>query len=141
MNKQSIAAVLICAALVTSPASAKDMDGEHAVFGLGATQCSDYLGARRAGGSAQKSYADWMLAYVSAFNLIVPNTYNLFGNATLDASLQWLDDFCRGDQRTLFINAVASLSERLYPARANYAPNKDTRAKWARKVITGEDKQ
>jgi hypothetical protein len=144
MSKRIHSALLIaalgCAAITSQPATAKDIDGEFAVFGLGATSCRDYIAARRSGGEAQKGYADWLLAYASAFNLIVPNTYDLFGARTLDQSLDWLDGYCRDDQRAVFINAVAALSERLYGNRANLAPGKNNREKWAREVINAEQK-
>lgn len=135
----SLIPALLALLLASTPLAAKDMDGEFAVFGSGATRCENYLQARSAGGAAQRRYADWTLAYVSAFNLIVPNTYDLMGNFTLDQALDWLDQHCRKQRREIFVNAVAALSEQLYTRRANIAPGKDTRAKWAKEVISGSE--
>ncbi|GEM_PF-1513488 len=130
-------ALLLCGASPSLPA--KDMDGEFAVFGIGATRCADYLQARRESAATTRRYADWTLAYVSAFNLIVPNTYDLLGDYTLDQALQWLDQHCADNRNTVYVNAVAALSQSLFPSRRNIAPGKDNRAKWAEDVISGGD--
>jgi len=135
--KTCLLALLLGGASPSLPA--KDMDGEFAVFGLGATRCGDYLQARRGNVAATRRYADWTLAYVSAFNLIVPNTYDLMGDYTLDQALDWLDEHCGGNPEQVYINAVAALGQSLFPSRNNIAPGKDNRAKWAEEVISGGD--
>ena len=114
----------------SSLVEAKDFDGEHAVFGAGAQQCDNYLQARRAGEEATKVYRDWVFAYFSAFNVIVNNTYNIAGERGSNEILSWLDNYCGGSKRTLFVSAVADLTQRLYPQRVNISPNSDNKAKW-----------
>ena len=57
----------------------KDVDGEFAVFSVGGKSCADYLRARSGGGRTQHDFTTWMQGYLSAFNLIVPNTYDILG--------------------------------------------------------------
>lgn len=126
------ATILTLAALVAMPgAIAKDVDGEFAVFSVGGKSCAEYLQARQGGGRAQHDYTTWMLGYLSAFNLIVPNTYDILGNRDLDKAVQWLDGHCADNHQTSFVNATALLTINLFPARKNIAPNKDNRAKWS----------
>ena len=123
-----ILALLLCALPLASPA--KDIDGEHAVFGMGSESCETYLKARRAGGDASQPFIDWIYAYFSAFNVIVNNTYNIAGSRGSNEILNWLDTYCGGSRRALFVAAVADLTQRLFPQRANISPNSDNKSKW-----------
>ncbi len=106
------------------------MDNRHAVFGVGGEKCEIYLEARRDGGAASAVFSEWVFAYFSAFNVIVEDTYNISGQYGSNEIHNWLDNYCSRSQRTLFVNAVAFLTQRLFPQRANISPNSDNRAKW-----------
>ncbi len=112
-------------------ASAKDVDGEFAVFSVGGKSCAEYLRARAGGGRAQHDFTTWMQGYLSAFNLIVPNTYDILGNRDFDKIVAWLDAHCSENRDTTFVNATALLTINLFPERRNIAPGKDNQAKWS----------
>ncbi|MDH3716386.1 MAG: hypothetical protein OET44_21365 [Gammaproteobacteria bacterium] len=125
-------AVITVALLVAMPeAPAKDVDGEFAVFSVGGKRCEEYLRARHGGGRAQHDFTTWLQGYLSAFNLIVPNTYDILGNREFDKVVQWLDNHCTENREASFVNATALLTINLFPERKNIAPNKDNRAKWS----------
>ncbi len=128
---RAIATLLTFALLGLSPVAAKDFDGEFAVFSVGGKSCAEYLDARRTGGRAQHDFTTWVQGYLSAFNLIVPNTYDILGTRDFDNAVQWLDQHCLENRETPFVNATAQLTINLFPARKNMAPGKDNRAKWA----------
>lgn len=119
------------------PAHAKDIDGEFAVFGVGSKSCKAYTAARSTR-TGLKDYVVWMEAYLSAFNLIVPSTYNIAGNRKLDDMLKWTDDYCRAHPDDLYVNAIAALTVALYPERQNLAPGKDNVEKWKSLKSSGE---
>lgn len=125
-----ILSLLVSILFLSTPLFAKDMDGEFAVFGVGADSCQQYLDSRKPGGEKAYEYQVWMQAYFSAFNLIVSKTYNIIGTTPMSGMLDWLDDHCGYKPNELFVNAVAALTTRLYPGRMNIAPNKDTAGKW-----------
>jgi len=132
---------LLCALLLLSPVvSAKDIDGEHAVFGLGAQPCSQYLAARKGQGVPMRRYQDWIEAYFSAFNLLVNNTWNIAGRHKMPELLRWMDAWCSQHPNEPFIDAVANLTAVLYPDRQNLAPGKDNRKKWSQELGRGPDK-
>jgi hypothetical protein len=110
---------------------AKDFDGEFAVFSVGGKSCGEYLRARHGGGRAQHDFTTWVQGYLSAFNLIVPNTYDILGTRDFDKVVQWLDSHCAENRATSFVNATALLTINLFPDRQNVAPDKDNRAKWS----------
>lgn len=108
------ALVLLCAAV---PVQARDFEQNYAVFGAGAQPCKVYLLAVEKGGNEQDFFIDWLIGYLSAFNLIMPETYNILGETDFPTAQRWLEDHCRKYPNELFINAVARLTEILYPAR------------------------
>lgn len=112
------------------PITARDIDGEFAAFGMGGSTCQNYLMARKKGTGDQLAYMDWVEGYLSAFNLIIDNTYDVMGGRKLNKALAWLDKYCQKYQSHIFANAVAALTVRLHPSRQNLAPNKDTERKW-----------
>ncbi len=119
-------------ALMAAPAAAKDLDQRFAVFGAGAASCGQYADTRIRGGEQEQAYVEWLLGYLSAFNLIVESTYDIAGGTDLDAVLNWLDEYCLGNRGEIFVNAVARLTEGLYPNRLNLAPVPEGTSRWSR---------
>lgn len=111
-------------------AHSKDIDGEFVVFSVGANTCTDYLASRRAGTASMEPYKQWLMGYLSAFNLIVVNTYDILGQRDYRHIIRWLDRYCSQNRKESFVNASAALTVSLYPERRNLAPNKQTEAKW-----------
>ena len=127
--KATFLAILLLTAV--PGAYGKDVDGEFAVFSVGGKSCTDYLRARSGGGRAQHDFTTWMQGYLSAFNLIVPNTYDILGDRDFDKIVAWLDSHCLENRDDTFVNATALLTINLFPGRRNLAPGKDNQAKWA----------
>ena len=100
-----------------NPSQARDFEENYAVFGAGAQPCSTYLVAIEKGGREQDFFIDWTIGYLSAFNLIMPETYNILGETDFPTAQRWLQEHCRKFPRELYINALARLTEVLYPAR------------------------
>ena len=102
---------------LSAVSQARDFEQNYAVFGAGAQPCSVYLLAVEKGGNEQDFFIDWLIGYLSAFNLIMPDTYNILGDTEFPTAQRWLEDHCRKYPNELFINAVARLTEILYPSR------------------------
>ena len=129
--KQFIHLILLVFILVLAlPVHSKDIDGEYAVFGMGSKSCSGFLKARSTG-QGMTQYVVWTEAYLSAFNLIVPSTYNIAGESNFNQMMQWLGEHCKENPGELYVNAVAALTVALYPSRLNLAPGKDNSQKWS----------
>jgi len=109
--------LVLAALLLATPLQARDFEDNYAVYGAGAQPCSNYLIAIDKGGSEEDFFVDWVIGYMSAFNLIMPETYNILGESDFPTAQRWLQDHCRKYPRELFINAVARLTEILYPTR------------------------
>lgn len=106
------------------PVKARDVGGDFAVLGIGSQPCAAYLKARRAHGEREQDYVNWLLGYLSAFNLIVSHTYNILGENDINDALSWLDQQCLATPKTHFVNASAAMTEILYGQRANLHPDK-----------------
>jgi|GEM_PF-1273904 len=98
-------------------AGARDFEDSYAVYGAGADSCSIYLESMEKGGKEQDYFVDWVVGYFSAFNVIMPNTYDLLGETDFPTAQRWLERDCRRYPKQLFITAVIKLSEVLYPMR------------------------
>jgi len=117
-NKQLKSLALIILILAISPsAQARDFEGGYAVYGAGAQPCSKYVAALKQGNQELDYFVDWLIGYFSAFNVIMPNTYNILGESSFPSAQGWLDRHCRRYPKELFVNATARLTEVLYPTR------------------------
>lgn len=114
----------LMALLFASPCSARDMDDQYAVFGVGAEDCATYLVARDRGGAAERWYHHWLAGFLTAVNNAGASTYNILGEKSMADILDWLEGYCMANPNIVFSNAVADMVAVLYPDRKNIAPNK-----------------
>jgi hypothetical protein len=122
-------AVIFVSSVGITPSVARDIDGEFVVFNSGTNTCTDFLSARHDGNLRLEPYHEWLSGYLSAFNLIVVNTYDITGDSNYIEIIRWLDQYCQQNQDLSFANASAALTMALYPERRNLAPKKNTNYK------------
>ncbi len=96
---------------------ARDFEGSYAVYGAGSEQCKLYTQAMKKGGKEQDYFTDWGIGYLTAFNVIMPNTYDVLGETDFSAAQLWLGRRCDKYPNELFITAMIRLTEVLYPMR------------------------
>jgi len=96
---------------------ARDFEGGYAVYGAGGDSCKAYLNSMKSGGRKQDYFIDWTIGYLTAFNVIMPNTYNILGESDFVESQGWLQRHCTRYPKQLYINALIKLTEVLYPVR------------------------
>lgn len=96
---------------------ARDFEDNYAVYGAGADSCKAYLNSMKDGGRNQDYFIDWTIGYLTAFNVIMPNTYNILGETEFSESQGWLMRHCKRYPKQLYINAMIKLTEVLYPLR------------------------
>ncbi len=120
--RMRLLAPMLMAAVMALPAAARDVNGRYAVFGAGNRTCSQYLQATRQGGAAIRPFDDWLLGHLSAYNLLVANTYDMLGHTDFAHFDQRLQRDCRQHPRSRLVAAVARVMDDLYPQRANISP-------------------
>ncbi len=99
------------------PLQARDFENNYAVYGAGAEPCNLYLRAMQSGGKELDFFVDWSVGYLSGFNVIMPNTYNVMGETSFPEVQEWLQQHCQKYPNELFINAMIKLTGVLYPNR------------------------
>ncbi len=129
MKKILLTLTLLCFSSINY---AKDIDQAYKVYGAGSFTCKQYLHARHQDPVAEIKFRHWLAGYITAFNLIVVNTYNIMGTYDFNKALKWLDRRCRSDKKAIIANAVAEMTTILYPDRVNINPQADNKAKWAK---------
>ena len=102
---------------VAFPAAAADENSRYKLRGHGAFQCSKYLADRRADLKATSSYADWFNGYLTAYNLLQPQTYAIAPNHDAGGLLTYLDLFCAKNPNTLVGVAVREFTKAVYDKR------------------------
>ncbi len=91
---------------VASYSWAADGAGNYAIWGSGNTSCFNYNKSRQAG--SEQAFKDYVMGYLTAYNTISEDTYNISANMNLAAILAWLDDYCTEKQVHGFDQAVTS---------------------------------
>ena len=109
--------LLMFCLLLSFTAQSRDFEGGYAAYGAGARTCAEYTQATKAGGAKENFYLDWVIGYFSAFNVIIPETYDILGDLEFPKVQEWLDVRCEKYPRELFINSVAKMTTILYPTR------------------------
>ena len=96
---------------------ARDFEDGFAVYGAGGKSCQVYLKSMKQGAKQQEYFIDWTIGYLTAFNVIMPNTYNILGESDFADSQGWLQRDCSRYPKQLYIDAVIKLTGVLYPLR------------------------
>ena len=68
------------------------------------------------------------MGYITAYNVLVPNTYNIAGDMKADQMLLWLDGYCDDHKTGSFETAVHDLTATIAKKRQKSA--EDTPARW-----------
>ena len=97
--------------------SARDFENAYEVYGAGSEPCKHYAMAMKKGGASLDYFNNWVIGYLSAFNVIMPETHNILGEMDFPSAQGWLLRNCNRYPNELFINATARLTEVLYPMR------------------------
>ena len=74
------------------------------------------------------SYKVWSAGYLTSYNLLAPDTYDIAGGKKADtndeSTLNWLTDYCKKNPSKSYSEAINSLTVDLYPTRIKTKPVK-----------------
>ncbi|MGC9456703.1 MAG: hypothetical protein ACP5DC_04180 [Halothiobacillaceae bacterium] len=119
--------VFLVALTASQLAQARTFQGEYVAYGIGTQPCADYSAARVQGGEAMARVAGFVEGYLSAFNVIVPNTYDILAQDPTSEVIRWLDEHCRAHPAKSLTDALATFTVIRYPDRANLNPATEPR--------------
>jgi hypothetical protein len=91
-----------------------------------AKSCGTYVAARDQGrrGDYKKEnkHSQWLAGYITAYNNLKPDTYNIMGDKDMESVLLSLDNWCKEHPLRPFAEAVEILTIELYATRTRTAP-------------------
>ena len=119
-----VASMVLLIVSMAQTAQARDYKEQFATYGAGEFSCQDYSNARKAQNEQENHIRQWLAGYVSAFNLIIGGTYDIFGSTDFEGMIKWLDDRCVKYPKANLTNTVARFTEVVYPYRKEVKPSK-----------------
>lgn len=98
---------------------AADSNGNYAVWGVGKKSCFKYIKARE--NNEYDAYSNYIKGFLTAYNMIEKDTYNITGNKPFNEILDWLDDECELKQMNPLEQALLELIDDNFEKRAKKA--------------------
>jgi hypothetical protein len=92
-------------ASISMPSMAMDKNGNFAVWGPGRHSCYSYSQARKAEKYDQYKY--YIMGFLTAYNTLTPDTYQISGVDKFPDVLTWLDNYCDKKPMQGFEQAVS----------------------------------
>ena len=112
--------LILALSLFSVSGYAKDMNDRFATLGLGSENCSHFSQYYVQGTNGYHDYNNFILGYLTAFNLIVPSTFNIIGTRSYADAIEWLQNHCRSNPSDNFTNAIAKMTQAFYDTRQNF---------------------
>ncbi len=117
MRRFLLVGLVIALSAAASPGQAADRNGNFGVKGFGLQDCESYVVAKSGLLPRYFVFRSWLNGYLSAYNQLMPSTYDIAGPAELEALTAWLDTYCKERPRHNFVMAVTALNATLQPHR------------------------
>lgn len=133
---QLLAPIFAIALILPTVCPASDGHGMYRRFiPKGFDSCSGFVTAiddcNQGRCSKITSYKVWSAGYLTSYNLLKPDTYDIAGGREADtndqSTLTWLTDYCRKNLTKPYSEAIKSLTTELYPTRIKSKPDKEKR--------------
>jgi hypothetical protein len=103
--------------LAMSDASSADASKRFGVRGVGTTTCSKYLEERNLDAAGSEQYAHWFTGFLTAYNWLQQDTYDISANYKSNGLLRYLDLYCGRSPKNRIIDAATSFINAVYSKR------------------------
>ncbi|MGI9304602.1 MAG: hypothetical protein ACR2RB_18140 [Gammaproteobacteria bacterium] len=118
---------LVMGAVVAGSVLAADQDGVFSMVGHASKPChafTEALTQARANDNYYEvnRYSLWLDGYLTAYNLLTPDTYDIAGGQDRKALLDRLGAYCKSKPADNFWTAVTKLTEGLHATRRTQGP-------------------
>jgi hypothetical protein len=111
-------AFLLLSALAMNEAGSADVKQRFKVRGLGATSCGKYLEARNLDAKkSEEDYANWFTGFITAYNWLRPDTYDISQDHNAHALLRYLDLHCGRNPKDKIFDGAISFVNAVYAKR------------------------
>ena len=112
------AVTLAVTSLAIGLAGAADAKKHWSVRGLGSYTCSKYTGAPK----AKADYVNWMTGFISAYNWMQPDTYDVAGKMGPSSFTAFFDVYCKANPKKTINDAAMSFVDQFYSKRIKSKP-------------------
>lgn len=133
INIKTMASSLAALCLVASlqPAVyAADAEQNYAIWGEGSASCHAYGKARLA--ENDKPFKAFIRGYLTAYNTLANDTYNITGGMKLPEIMQWLDNYCEEKSIDSVDRALQMLITDVQEQRYKTIPTKGIGQGWGK---------
>ena len=114
--------VLTCVTMIPVSSQAVDSNGHYAIWGKGNKSCHSYNISKNT--DEEQRFKDYIMGYLTAFNVQMPETYRISGNMNLDEILVWLDDYCELKPVLAFEQSLADFIIENHDKRMKRSPSR-----------------
>jgi len=111
------AALLLLFAFTPHEAGSADAKSRFGVHGLGVTTCSKYLQERNLDAKQSEQYAHWFTGFLTAYNFLQPDTYDIAAQYKANGLLRYLDLYCGRNPKIRIIDAATAFVRAVYDKR------------------------
>lgn len=113
MHKSLLAAVLF---MMMRGVSAVDAMGNYS--SVDATGCDDYISARRnTSGVFYAQISFWVSGYLTAYNTLASDTYDILGSTDHKGAMLWLENYCKENPLKNLGLGMTAFEVELFPKR------------------------
>ena len=112
--------VLVSCFGVAHCVGAADGAGNYAIWGVGQSSCFQFTKAIAKDDTG--AYRNYLMGYLTAFNTLSENTYNVSGKAKLSEISDWIEGYCDLHQIESFNRAIQQYVSQQFENRATVAP-------------------
>ncbi len=120
-----LAGCLLAAYLcLPTAAVAADPRGDFAVRGMGLETCGAYAERRPEQPVLRIAARSWLNGYLTAYNQLVPDTYDVTGGTSLEELEMRLEHYCQANPEHTIAFAAVAVASGLDPARIRANPDK-----------------
>jgi len=111
------ATAFLLSALTLNDAGSADVKKIFNVRGLGSNTCGKYLQERNLDAKQSEEYADWLTGFLTAYNWLQPETYDIAPNHNAHGLLVYLDLYCGRNPKGRIIDGAFSFINAVYEKR------------------------
>jgi hypothetical protein len=119
MERALMRSIGLLAFITMAPCSGEDANGNHGVWGIGQSSCHSYNKARE--GGDYNGYKVYLMGYLTAYNSLIPDTYNITGTTDLNGVLAWLDRYCKKTAIDSYEHALKQMVTEMHETRMKKA--------------------
>jgi len=107
--------VLVLSFTFAAPVTAADKDGYY--WGQGTISCGEWVKHRKEHDFTSIAFEYWIIGYISAYNYVKPDVYNIMGSADVVSIELWMDKYCQENPLGRLSKGMERLTNELWPNR------------------------